>query len=77
MHTTSTNYVNVQSGGHGVAAHVGLHALGALADQLGLGESLSSRIAARDERAPLYDRGKVRRENRIDTDLRSLEKYRG
>ncbi len=59
MHTTSTNYLKVQSGGHGVAAHVGLHALGALADQLGLGASLSSRIAARGERAPLHDRGKV------------------
>ena len=59
MQNTSTNYVSVESGGHGVAAHVGLHALGALADQLGLGESLSSRIAQRGERAPLHDRGKV------------------
>jgi hypothetical protein len=59
MQNTSTNYVSVESGGHGVAAHVGLHALGALADQLGLASSLSSRIAARGERAPLHDRGKV------------------
>ena len=59
MQNTSTNYVSVESGGHGVAAHVGLHALGALADQLGLGSSLSSRIAPRGERAPLHDRGKV------------------
>jgi hypothetical protein len=59
MHSTSTNYVKVESGGDGVAAHVGLHALGALADQLGLGGSLSSRIAARGERMPLHDRGKV------------------
>ena len=31
MHSTATNYVRVESGGDGVAAHVGLHALGALA----------------------------------------------
>jgi hypothetical protein len=49
----------VESGGDGVAAHVGLHALGALADQLGLGASLSSGIAPRGERTPLHDRGKV------------------
>jgi hypothetical protein len=59
MHSTSTNFVKVESGGNGVAAHVGLHALGALADQLGLGASLSSRIVARGERIPLHDRGKV------------------
>lgn len=53
------NYVSVRSGGHGVAAHVGLHALGTLADQLGLGASLSSRSTPRGERAPLHDRGKV------------------
>ena len=59
MQSTSTNYVKVESGGSGVAAHVGLYALGALADQLGLGTSLSSRIAPRGERMPLHDRGKV------------------
>jgi hypothetical protein len=59
MHSTSTNYVSVESGGTGVAAHVGLHALGALADQLELGASLSSRIVPRGERMPLHDRGKV------------------
>ncbi len=59
MQNTSTNYVSVESGGNGVAAHVGLHALGTLADQLGLATSLSSRIAPRGERAPLHDRGKV------------------
>ena len=59
MHNTAVNYVSVESGGHGVAAHVGLHALGALADQLGLSASLSSRITPRGERAPLHDRGKV------------------
>jgi hypothetical protein len=59
MHSTSTNRVGVESGGTGVAAHVGLHALGTLADQLGLGASLSERIAPRGERMPLHDRGKV------------------
>ena len=59
MQNTSTNYVSVESGGNGVAAHVGLHALGTLADQFGLASSLSSRIAARAERTPLHDRGKV------------------
>jgi hypothetical protein len=40
-------------------AHVGLHALGTFADRLGLGDSLSSKIPARGERAPRHDRGKV------------------
>jgi len=59
MQNSSANCVSVESGGSGVAAHVGLHALGALADQLGLATSLSSRIFRRGERAPLHDRGKV------------------
>ena len=59
MHSTATNPVSVECGGDGVAAHVGLHALGALADRLNLGASLSSRIAPRGERMPLHDRGKV------------------
>ena len=58
MHNTSTNRVSVESGGTGVAAHVGLHALGSLADQLELGSLLSSRIVPRG-RLPLHDRGKV------------------
>ena len=40
-------------------AHVGLHALGAFADRLGLGDSLSARIPVTGERLPLHDRGKV------------------
>lgn len=59
MHSTSTTRVSVESGGTGVAAHVGLHALGTFADQLGLGASLSKRITPRGERMPLHDRGKV------------------
>ncbi len=50
----------VESGGDQVVSHVGLHALGSFADQLGLGEALSARIAAaRGKRLPLHDRGKV------------------
>ena len=59
MHSTSTTRVKVESGGTGVAAHVGLHALGRFADQLGLGAALSARVAPRGERMPLHDRGKA------------------
>jgi hypothetical protein len=43
--------------GHG--PHIGLHALGALADRLGLGDALSARIPPAGERLPLHDRGTV------------------
>jgi hypothetical protein len=59
MQTTSTNRVIVESEGTGVVAHVGLHALGAFSDRLGLSSSLSSRIVPRGERLPVHDRGKV------------------
>lgn len=59
MHFTSTSRVCVESGGTGVAAHVGLHALGSFADRIGLGASLSKRIEPTGERQPLHDRGKV------------------
>lgn len=59
MQITSTNRVVVEPGGAGVVAHVGLHALGAFADRLGLSHLLSSRIAPRGERLPVHDRGKV------------------
>ncbi|MGQ0617329.1 MAG: IS1380 family transposase [Acidimicrobiia bacterium] len=49
----------VEPGGDQVVAHVGLHALGAFADRLGLGDSLSARIPITGERFPLHDRGKV------------------
>jgi hypothetical protein len=55
----STVAVVVEGGGEQVVAHVGLHALGAFADRLGLGDSLSARIAITGERLPLHDRGKV------------------
>jgi hypothetical protein len=59
MHSTSTTRVSVEPGGTGVAAHVGLHALGTFADRIGLGASLSRRIQPTGERQPLHDRGKV------------------
>ena len=59
MNSTSTNRVSVEPGGKGVVAHVGLHALGSLADALDLGSALSSCIEPRSQRAPRHDRGKV------------------
>ena len=59
MNGNSTVRVRVEGGGEQVVAHVGLHALGAFADRLGLGDSLSSRIPVTGERLPLHDRGKV------------------
>ena len=59
MQTTSTNRVIVESEGSGVVAHVGLHAMGAFADRLGLSHSLSSRVSPRGERRPVHDRGTV------------------
>ena len=57
--SNSTVPVVVEGGGDQVVAHVGLHALGAFADRLGLGDSLSAAIPNTGERAPLHDRGKV------------------
>ena len=59
MQSTSTTRVSVEPGGTGVAAHVGLHALGSFADKIGLGASLSRCIEPTGERQPLHDRGKV------------------
>jgi len=55
----STRRVVVESGGTGVVAHVGLHALGHFGDRLGLGNALSSRIPWEGRGFPLHDRGKV------------------
>ena len=55
----STVSVVVEGGGDGVVAHVGLGALGAFADRLGLGDCLSERIPSRGERWWAHDRGKV------------------
>ena len=59
MNANSTVPVVVEGGGEQVVAHVGLHALGAFADRLGLGASLSARIPITGERLPLHDPGKV------------------
>ena len=59
MNGNSTVLAVVEPSGKGVVAHVGLHALGAFADRLGLGDSLSARIPVTGERAPVHDRGRV------------------
>ncbi len=59
MQITSTRRVVVEPGGDQVAVHVGLHALGAFADQLGLGSALSARVPTRAKRPPMHDRWKV------------------
>ena len=59
VNRNSTRSALVEGSGRGVVAHVGLHALGAFADRLGLGDSLSARIPIAGERLPLHDRGKV------------------
>jgi hypothetical protein len=48
----------VEPGGEQVVAHVGLHALGRLADAVGLGSALSGAVGT-DGRALVHDRGKV------------------
>ena len=59
VNRNSTLSAVVEGSGKGVVAHVGLHALGAFADRLGLGDCLSARIPITGERLPLHDRGKV------------------
>ena len=59
MHATSTAPVVVESGGDQVAAHAGLHALGAFADRLKLGTAISNAIMSGTQRLPVHDRGKV------------------
>ena len=59
MNGNSTRRVRIEASGDGVVAHVGLHALGAFADRLGLGDALSGAVQPTGERAPVHDRGKV------------------
>ena len=59
MKANSTCRLRVETGGEGVAAHVGLHVLGRFADRLGLADLLSARIPVMSERLPVHDRGKV------------------
>ena len=55
MNGNSAASVVVEGGGDQVVAHVGLHALAALADRIGLGDSLSMAFP----RATVHDRGTV------------------
>jgi len=55
----STAKVRVEAGGRDVVAHVGLHALGAFSDRLGLGDRFSEQVPWTGERAPSHDRCKV------------------
>jgi len=59
MNATSTRDVVVEAGGTQVVGHVGLHALGAFADRLGVGETLSEAIGWSGPGRPVHDRGKV------------------
>lgn len=59
MNGNSTLKVIVESSPRGVAAHVGLHALGAFGDRLGFGDGLSARIPVTGDRWRMHDRGKV------------------
>ncbi len=59
MNANSTVSVIVEPGGDQVVAHVGLHALGAFADRLGLGHSLSAAMPDSSARGRLHDPGKV------------------
>ena len=56
MNANSAASLQVEPGGEGVVAHVGLHALGAFADRMGLGAALSEVIPAG---MVIHDRGKV------------------
>ena len=59
MNGNSTRRVKVETGGTGVVAHVGLHAVGAFADRLGLGDALSGALTYRGPGVPVHGRGKV------------------
>ena len=59
MHSSSIVIVGWDTGGDQVASNVGLHLLGAFADRVGLGDSLSVAVPHSGERAPAHDRGTV------------------
>lgn len=59
MQDTSALKVKIEAGGDGAVGHVGLHALAAFADQLGVPAALSAVVPWTGERAPGHDRGKV------------------
>jgi hypothetical protein len=51
--------VAVEGGGSQVVGHVGLHALGAFADRMGVGEALSQAVGWKGPGVPVHDRGRV------------------
>jgi hypothetical protein len=59
MNATSTRDVVVEAGGTQVVGHVGLHALGAFADRLSVGEVLSEAVGWHGRGRPIHDRGRV------------------
>lgn len=59
MNANSTRDVVVESGGTQVVGHVGLHALGAFADRLDVGETLSRAVGWSGPGTPIHDRGRV------------------
>ncbi|MBK6670707.1 MAG: transposase [Actinobacteria bacterium] len=59
MNGISTRRVKIESGGTGVVAHVGLHAVGSFADAVGLGDALSDAVLYRGRGIPVHDRGTV------------------
>jgi len=59
MNATSTRNVVVEAGGTQVVGHVGLHALGAFADRLSVGETLSQAVGWAGVGTPVHDRGRV------------------
>lgn len=78
MNAASTVAVKVEPGGRGVVGHVGVHALGAFAGRMRLGDWLSVALPCSGERAPLHDRGKGRRAGRADAGgrWRELRRHR-
>lgn len=59
MNATSTRNVAVEAGGAQVVGHVGLHALGAFADRLGVPAALSEAVGWSGPGVPTHDRGRV------------------
>lgn len=59
MKSNSAVSVVVEGDGDGVVAHVGLHALGAFADRIGVGDSFSGVLPWTGLGFPIHDRGKV------------------
>ena len=57
MNGNSTRRIKVEAGGTGVVAHVGLHALGAFADRIGLGTALSGAVTYRGRGTPTQTTG--------------------